>query len=92
MERKVIYWIVNNEVRKIEEEEYRKYREYVESDEEKKCVYAGYVKYDLGSFDVDICVKIEDKKLVIYIEKEWTPAPGYSWSETEIKKISLDIS
>jgi hypothetical protein len=87
---KVIFWEVNGEVRKVDEEEYRKYREYIESEDEKKCIYVGYVEpNDFGAFDVEVCTKIEGNKLIIYLEKDWVPTLGYSWSESEVKKIEV---
>jgi hypothetical protein len=86
---KTIFWEVNGERRVFDEEEYEKYRKYVESDE-KKCNYIGYTKTnDFGSFDIEVCAGILDDKIVIYIVKDWVPQIGYSWSESEIKKIEV---
>jgi hypothetical protein len=92
---KTVFWEVNGEFRILDEEEMKKYRKYtmIESEDEKKCDYIGYVKInDFGGFDVEVCASVEENKLIIYISKDWVPAPGYSWSESEVKKISLDIS
>jgi len=87
---KTIFWEVNGEERKLDEEEYKKYCDYLEN-EERKCMYIGYVKVnEYGGFDIDICVKVEDEKLTIYVDKDWIPEAGYSWREEIIKKIEVE--
>ena len=86
---RTVFWEVNGERIKFDEDEYKRYREYVENGEV-RCVYAGYVKHDFGGFEINVCAGIEDEKLVIYVVKDWAPSLGYSWSESEVKKIVFD--
>jgi hypothetical protein len=88
---KTIYWEVNGEVRRLEEEEYRRYLKHISSESDGKCMYTGYQNVnEFGGFSIEICAKVENDGLIIYIIRDWVPTPGYSWSETKILEVRSD--
>jgi len=86
MKVKTALWEVNGEIRRKDDELLREFEELQESE----CLAVHEKGDNFGHFeDVIYAVPRSGHGIVIFVRREWIPAPGYAWSEIQIKRIEV---